>query len=239
MRSALGAALFLTALFAAPFLPLRAQATPITGGQTSIEITGGAGELALGTLGTASFDLLGNVLLPVTGGDVDLAALTGTIEHDGSGISVSSMTQGVVSSVNAENFVIDLTNGVLTADLSFYSGGMLSGQSNDVTLFDVRSCQQSAASDPCLSGGATVLSGFGLRFADGAPDTIANFLFANASAGDAEFIANELTGLDFGIANTRIELVPEPGAAAMLFFGLGGLFVAGRKRSPTRRAERR
>lgn len=233
MRSAIAVGLSL--LFSAVALSVAApsHAVPITGGTTTVEITGGAGDdISLSLLGSASFDLLGRAVFPVTGGDADLAALTGSIEHDGSGIALSVTTSGIDRTVQLQNFVIDLDAGTLAADATFLVDGMVDSMASDFLVFDVRSCLLSGGSDPCLDAAdQVVMNGFGLRFGDGVGTAVAEFLFADAQPGDISYVTNQLEGRDFGIANVRLQVqAPEPATAGLLILGLGGLWVSGRRR---------
>jgi hypothetical protein len=122
---------------------------------------------------------------------------------------------------------------VVLADASFLVNGVEQSSTDDLVLFEVRPCLLTAASDPCFdSGSQLVMNGFGLRFSDSAPQTLAAFLYADSHPGDVEFIRDLLDGLDFGIANPRVETeaVPEPAAAGLVLLGLAGLWVSGRRR---------
>lgn len=105
---------------AAVALPMaaQAQALPIIGGITAVTLTSaptlsGAG-LSVGTLGSALFSpgSAGTPLVyfPVTGGTLDTVTFGGSIEHAGSGLSLSS----AASTLNLTDFTIDTVAGVLT-----------------------------------------------------------------------------------------------------------------------------
>jgi PEP-CTERM motif len=125
---ALGAAVASAPALAAPL--------PITGGTTSVKLTSastlaGAG-LTVGILGTAEFspgsDDIPLVYFPVTGGSIDTGSFAGSIEHDGSGLRLSTAS----ASVSLTNFVIDTVSLSLTGDVAFGSTSLA-----DVPLFNI------------------------------------------------------------------------------------------------------
>lgn len=112
--------LFATAVLVAAALPLsaHAQSLPIVGGFTAVTLTSastlaGAG-LSVGTLGSALFSpgSAGTplVFFPVTGGTLDTVTFAGSIEHVGSGLSLT----GGGTTLDLTSFTIDTVGGVLT-----------------------------------------------------------------------------------------------------------------------------
>ena len=111
---------------------VQADPLPIDGGLTSVKLTSfstlvGVGLAAAG-LGDASIspgsDGTPLAYFPVTGGAIDTGTFAGTIEHDGSGLSLTK--DG--TTVNLENFVID--TGALSLTGLVNGGGPL-------PLFDI------------------------------------------------------------------------------------------------------
>jgi hypothetical protein len=124
----LTAAAALLAALAAP-AAVHAQALPIVGGVTSVTLTAAPTLTTLGvgfgTLGTASAspgsDGIPLVYFPVTGGSIDTASFAGSIEHDGSGLSLSSGG----TTVNLTDFVIDTVALTLTGQVAVVDGPAL------------------------------------------------------------------------------------------------------------------
>jgi hypothetical protein len=95
-----------------------AQALPVVGGVTAVTLTSAptltAAGLSVGTLGSAQFSpgSAGTPLVyfPVTGGSLNTASFAGSIEHAGSGLSLSSGG----TTLNLSNFVIDTVGLTLT-----------------------------------------------------------------------------------------------------------------------------
>jgi PEP-CTERM motif len=116
--------------------PALAAPLPVVGGVTSVKLTSapvltGAG-LTVGTLGSAAFspgsDGTPLVYFPVTGGSFDTGTFAGSIEHNGSGLSLTSSS----ASVNLSNFVIDTVALNLTGDVAFGTTTLA-----DVPLFNI------------------------------------------------------------------------------------------------------
>ncbi len=100
--------------------PALAQSLPIIGGVTSVTLTSapaltGLG-LGVGGLGSAiiSPGSAGTPLayFPVTGGSIDTVSFAGSIEHAGSGLSLST----AAVTLNLTNFVIDTVGGTLSGN---------------------------------------------------------------------------------------------------------------------------
>ncbi len=125
----------LVAALAAP--AVQAQALPIVGGITSVTLTAAPTLTTLGvgvgTLGTATVspgsDGIPLVYFPVTGGAIDTASFAGSIEHDGSGLALSSAG----TTVNLTDFVIDTVGLTLTGEVAVEGGAVLGA----VPLFDL------------------------------------------------------------------------------------------------------
>jgi len=210
-------ALLALGLAAAP----SARAVPLAGDYTLVDVTSvealaDAG-LALTTLGSAeafsspSLDVL-LALFPVTGGDVDLPnSFLGFVEHQGSGLRLSFL--GV--DLDLENFVIDTVNNVVNADVSF------SGSSGAAAIFRIVPCA-SGPRGTCqtVPDGAVLPTGFGLRFTEEAALLLET---AFGLQGFADF--------QFGVANTALRAIPEPGTLLLLGAGLTGLAALGRRRA--------
>lgn len=102
--------------------PALAQSLPIVGGVTSVSLTSapaltGLG-LSVGGLGTATISpgSAGTPLayFPVTGGSINTATFAGSIQHTGSGLSLSTPS----TTVNLTNFVIDTVGGTLSGNVA-------------------------------------------------------------------------------------------------------------------------
>jgi hypothetical protein len=102
--------------------PALAQSLPIVGGVTSVSLTSASAltglGLSVGGLGTAEISpgSAGTPLayFPVTGGSIDTATFAGSIQHTGSGLSLSTAT----TTVNLTNFVIDTVAGTLSGNVA-------------------------------------------------------------------------------------------------------------------------
>jgi hypothetical protein len=151
---------------------LHAEPLPIDGGLTSVKLTSfstlaGLG-LAVAGLGDASIspgsDGTPLAYFPVTGGTIDTGTFAGTIEHEGSGLSLTK--DG--TTVDLQNFVID------TASLSL--SGLVNG-SGPVPLFDI-----ALSGNPFLpfrldlsaTAGAALATVFGIPNLTGAEIGLAN-----------------------------------------------------------------
>jgi hypothetical protein len=124
------------ALTCAAPLGAQAQALPITGGVTSVTLSAapvlvgaGLGVAPLGSAilspGSAGIPL---AFFPVTGGVIDTATFAGTIEHEGSGLSLSNAT----TTVNLTNFLINTNTLSLSGDVSVGATSLF-----DVPLFNL------------------------------------------------------------------------------------------------------
>lgn len=108
--------------FAAAAAPAYAQSLPIVGGTTSVSLvsapTLSAAGLSVGGLGSAQLspgsDGIPLAYFPVTGGTLNTATFAGTIQHAGSGLSLST----AAATVNLSNFVIDTGAGLLSGNVA-------------------------------------------------------------------------------------------------------------------------
>jgi hypothetical protein len=113
-----------------------AQALPIVDGFTSVRLDAaptlvGAG-VSLGLLGSALLSPGSNGIplayFPITGGAIDTATFAGSIEHAGSGLSLTRAG----TTVNLSDFVIDTVGGQLTGKVNIGATTL-----TDVSLFSI------------------------------------------------------------------------------------------------------
>ncbi len=160
-----------------------AQALPIVGGVTSVTLTSAptlaSVGLSVGTLGSAQFSPgsagIPLVYFPITGGSQNTATFAGSIQHAGSGLSLSSGG----TTLNLTNFVIDTTALTLTGQAA--TGGTslgavplfnLSFGSNPVSPFNLALTSTAAGALTTLFG-LPNLTGFTLGTANTIPITSA------------------------------------------------------------------
>ena len=199
-----------------------ARAIPIGGDYSLIDITSApylrAAGLDLAALGTGelhTFAILGvtTLVLPVTGGDVALPfSFDGTIEHSGSGLRLSS------SGIN-----LDLTNFVMNTITSKMSANYAIGAATGAgEIFDILACG-SGPPGTCftLPRGAVIPSALRLSFTDLGAGLVSFFGIPALAS---------LTGQPFGVANTALTAVPEPGTALLVGSALVGLAALRRNR---------
>ena len=197
-----------------------ARAIPIGGDYTLIDVTStqalSAGGVTLAALGGAeifSSAALGVklVLLPVTGGDVDLpTSFLGTIEHSGSGLRLSFF--GI--DLDFSNLVMNTITSKVTGDFVLTAG------TGTTDIFDILPCD-SGPPGTCstIPGGAVIPSALRLTFT------------ANSAAlVNLAFGIPGLAGVQFGVANTALTAVPEPGTAFLVGSALVGLAALCRNR---------
>jgi hypothetical protein len=197
-----------------------ARAFPISGDQTEILLTSAPSLLgslitisALGS-GVIAGDNVGmlpglatrqQALLPITGGDTT----TTDIFHDGSGLRLSNGAFDVDLTDLHLNLLGNTVTGTLTA-----GGNTFTNQ----TLFGVFPCI--AALGSCVDGDLSIIvDGLRLDYSQTTSDAI-----------QAMFGVAGLAGTQFAVAYPDIRAVPEPTAALLLFGGLTGLAVQGRRR---------
>lgn len=207
-----------------------AAAAPVTDGITAVEVTvdlDGVG-IAPAPLGSAEVDgdADGLVLLfPITGGDLDPMTLGGTIEHDGSGLSLSAND----TVVSLENFTINTVGQVITALVTIETTTMTdTGTTSSVEqidgapifTFDLSGLTAEEITDTEEPSIVLLLSEF-------AATALADSLAIPALAG--------LAGTPFALAGTAPILdtaapVPLPGAAALFVTG-AAVFAARRRKA--------
>jgi hypothetical protein len=199
----------------------RAQALPIIGDQTIVLLTSadalsGAG-ISIDPLGTAivGTDIVGRAeaAFPITGGDLTGPGLFGTIEHDGSGIRLSTAS----ATVDLENFEIDFDALQVFGDVT--EDGTPGG---NAALFDVDPCSNLfGTAAQCIDGdGSILLDGWKLSLTEGAADALS-----------MAFGLPFTTGAQVGVARIDVRFVPEPGTA--LLVGIGLAAVAARRTRST------
>ena len=195
-----------------------ARAVPIVGDYSYIDITSSkaltSAGVTLSALGAAQLfttPLTTLAYLPVTGGDVDLpTSFLGTIEHAGSGLRLTFA--GV--DLDLTNLVINTLTNQVTTD---FASGALNGTTD---FFDISACD-SGAPGTCatLPAGAVIPTGLRLAFSANGAAVIQTF-----------FGVSGLAGVQFGVANTAIRAVPEPGTAMLLGSALVALAASRRQR---------
>lgn len=160
-----------------------AQALPVVGGVTAVTLTSaptlsGAG-LTVGTLGSAQFSpgSAGTPLVyfPITGGSLNTATFAGSIQHSGSGLSLSSGG----TTLNLTNFVIDTVALTLTGQAAVGGSSLgaiplfnLSFGSNPVSPFNLALTSTAAGALTTLFG-VPNLTGFNIGTANTIPITSA------------------------------------------------------------------
>lgn len=217
------------ALILAPVLVLGAAAPaaalPVAGGEIVVDVTAAdllwdAGGAELHAGGTASLDEREQLVLPVTGGDVDPADFTGSLELAGAEIVlVGDAGRVVLRALSADLTLARVMGGLLWEPVSG-PAVQLSG----VPLFSARSCALSLASDPCFDrDGAVVDEGFGLDWAGAVVQVLADAFFEGVP------VVRERD--PFGVGFARLQQpVPEPAAAGLVAAGLLAAFWVRRAR---------
>lgn len=114
----------------------QAQALPIVGGFTSVRLDAAptltSAGVSVGVLGSALFSPGSNgiplVYFPITGGAIDTATFAGSIQHDGSGLSLTRAG----TTVNLGNFVIDTVGNQLSGRVTIGATTL-----ENVSLFNI------------------------------------------------------------------------------------------------------
>lgn len=207
--------LLLPALVSAFLLSGAAQATPVAAinGESEIYLSAA---VALGNMGVSVIpggtgDLVAGLGVPgpfvfynVT--SVDNA--TQEIFHDGSVLSLT-----VSNTVELSNFVIDLAQGFVFADVASPSTNALGASVFEIT----KSC---SFANPCIGlDGTSTIDGLELSLTADA-----------AQALTTDLGIQDLTGSPIGVSNSIYTLVPEPGTGLLTITGLLILGRIGRRR---------
>lgn len=182
-----------------------AGGVPLIGNQTTVDYTSRDDILGAGLAFSAS------PTHAITGGDLTLPDLEGTVEHAGSSIRINEFFG---NSVQLTELEFDLTGGLVRADVLAMAPG--STVANDgAGIFGLRACSPAT---PCAGSGGDVTDGFALDWTVDAANLVNQFLPAAGLSG----------GVQFGVATLDLAFVPEPGTAALLAAGLLGLAAARR-----------
>jgi hypothetical protein len=190
-----------------------ARAVPVIGDESSVTIVVDTSSLGItvSPLGTTTQDALGRWVLPITGGDVTLHPLSGTIQHDGSGLSLDRNG----STVTFNNLNVDFGSGIVSGDV----GG--TGATGNMDLFTLQPC----ATGDCTDGhGGIPVTETGLFLRDNAASLL-NGLFSSPVVA---------TGDQIGLADIHLRLsdgntVPEPAVLLLLGGSLAGVALVRRR----------
>ncbi len=161
-------------------------------------------------LGDGDVDSNGFLAFPITGGDLS----AGLIEHDNSGVRLAA-TADTSLYIDLENFLIDISDPAASsifADISTSIDGFIGNA--PVFTFDL-----TTVSDPFDLDNPSIE----LLFSSAASALIVDFF---GIPGNAE----QLSGIQFGLAATSPTVVPLPAAAWLFIAGIGGLAFAGRRK---------
>lgn len=184
--------------FGAASTDTEAATVGIAGVETKVTVTAPLGALGLSgaPFGSATADVSGPdpvFTFPITGGSLDTTAGTALIQHQGSGVTLSALSDPGTSAT-VGNFLIDTGAGTVSGGI--IDAGTGSEVASGVTFFDIV-----AGNDP-----RGVQINISSALADALTDT---------------FGAGDLTGATFGFAAPDVKPVPLPPAALLLLGGLG------------------
>ena len=183
----------------------QARAVPqeVTGGSSTFTFTVdlNALDVDVSANGRAEIRAPGMFVMPITSGVVDLAAVAGSIQHEGSGLQFDF---GSVS-VDADNLEFDFDDRMVNGDLSAGPLALHTG------IFNIVVCSEGGCVDP---GGTVPTTGYGLFLRAQAADFFENDVFGDVVFDDEDQIIYAQTQPTFAGG------VPEPGLATLLGVGL-------------------
>jgi hypothetical protein len=188
-----------------------ASATTLTG-VTVVDPTFdlAAAGLTPSLLGDAEVDGNGFLAFPITGGDLG----AGLIEHDDSGVRLAATADPSLY-IDLENFLIDISDpaaSAIFADISTSIDGLIGNAA--VFTFDL-----TTVANPFDLNNPSIE----LLFSMAASPLIVDFF---GLPGNAE----QLAGVQFGLAATSPAEIPLPAAVWLFAAGIGGLAFAGRRK---------
>jgi hypothetical protein len=171
-RTMLAAAALLSAAAAA-----QAATVPLAGVSTAVTVSADLTGLGLGGApsGSATVDVVDGLpvfTFPITGGFIDTATGFASIEHDGSGVTLSALADPALF-VTVGNFLIDTQTGFISGDVLDGAAGFIPA----VPFFELGAATDlglTLAITPELAGALTAVFGApdlaGATFGFGAPD---------------------------------------------------------------------
>ena len=188
----------------------QARAVPqeVTGGSSTFTFTVDldALDVDVSANGNAEMSAPGVFVMPITSGVVDLAAVAGSIQHEGSGLQFDF---GGVS-VDADNLEFDFDDRQVNGDLSAGPLELHTG------IFDIIVCSEGGCVGP---GGTVPTTGYGLFLRPQAADFFENDVFGDVVFDDEDQILYAQTQPTFAGG------VPEPDLATLLGVGMLPLLV--------------
>jgi hypothetical protein len=183
----------------------QARAVPqaVTGGSSTFTFTVDldALDVDVSANGSAEMTAPGVFVMPITSGVVDLAAVAGSIQHEGSGLEFDF---GGIS-VDADNLEFDFDDRMVNGDLSAGPLELHTG------IFDIIVCSEGGCVGP---GGTVPTTGYGLFLRPQAADFFENDVFGDVVFDDEDQILYAQTQPTFAGG------VPEPGLSTLLGVGM-------------------